>query len=338
MAAVAPRPIIAGSADTPDMPQFNVSNHLLGDSEALDAAWERDGYWFFRDVLDKDAIAAVRRDYMEVLGALGVVDQSRSDIAVYNGAPLDTYPIHMGGDQDADPLLARYPARHFVENPNIKDFFQTLLGDEVVWVPNTEFHAVPPKNSDQPSRFNYVHSDGANNKGLELRVCWIPIAPIDEATGGLAVAEGLHKPRMGDFPRTFRGIALSDVPAESWRRAEYQPGDLLVFSLELPHSGLANQSDRYFRMSMDIRCTRKSDGVPVLGTLVAADRCAIEIEDEHGERHVFRINEHTFFRTFRRRETGVPVPLDEIPALAPIGRPVYVAHERGVATFVRPQH
>lgn len=339
MATLAPEPIITStSADTPAMPQFNTSNHLLGDRAALDAAWARDGYWFFRDVLDHHAIAAVRAEYLEELHKLGVIDPAHSDVAIYNGASLDGYPIVMGGDPDEDPLLARYPADRFVANPKIKAFFEDLLGDEVVWVPNTEYHAVPPGHSTQPSRFNFVHCDGANNKGLALRVCWIPIAPIDEATGGLAVTEGLHRPRMGDFPRPPQGVSVDDVPADAWRRAEYRPGDLLMFSLESPHSGLANRSDRYFRLSMDIRCTRKSDGVPVLGTLAAVDRCAIAVDGDDGQRHVFRIDEDTLFRIYRARQTGMPVPLDEIPTLAPIGGRVFVAHAHGTAIFVRPQH
>ncbi|MBB4615019.1 phytanoyl-CoA dioxygenase family protein [Novosphingobium taihuense] len=325
-------------ADTPSMPEFNTSNHLLGDRSALDAAWERDGYWFFRDVLDKDAIADVRAVFMDVLNELGVVEPGRSDVAIYNGAPLDDYPIKMGGDPELDPLLARYPSKSFISNPKIKAFFEELLGDEVVWVPNTEFHAVPPSGSSQASRFNYVHADGANNKGLKLRVAWIPIAPIDEATGGLAVTEGLHRPRMGDFPRPPQGIKLSDVPQDSWRRAEYQPGDLLMFALESPHSGLANRSESFFRMSMDIRCTRKSDGVPLLGTLAEVDRNAIAIDDDEGQRHVFRLDEDTFFRIYRGRETGMPVPLSQIPELARIGSRVFVAHDHGTAIFVRPQH
>lgn len=337
-ADVAAKQIVSSSADTPAMPQFNVSNHLLGDRAALDAAWERDGYWFFRGVLDLDAIGEVRAVFMDVLNELGVVEPGRSDVAIYNGAPLDNYPIKMGGDPDVDPLLARYPAHSFVRDPKIKAFFEELLGDELFWVPNTEFHAVPPSGSGQPSRFNYVHADGANNKGLKLRVCWIPIAPIDEATGGLALTEGLHRPRMGDFARPIAGINLADVPQDSWRRAEYHPGDLLMFSLESPHSGLANRSDRFFRLSMDIRCTRKSDGVPVLGTLAEVDSNAIAVDDENGVRHVFRIDEDTFFRVYRGRQTGMPVPLGEIPALAPIGKPVFVAHDHGTAIFVRPQH
>ncbi|MDO7836319.1 phytanoyl-CoA dioxygenase family protein [Sphingobium sp. HBC34] len=338
MATVEANIIRSPFADTPAMPEFNTSNHLLGDRAALDAAWERDGYWFFRDVLDKDAIAAVRAEYMEVLNDLGVVEPGFSDLAVYNGASLDNYPIKMGGDPKIDPLLARYPADRFVVHPKIKAFFEELLGDEVVWVPNTEFHAVPPSGSNQPSRFNFVHADGPNNKGLKLRVAWIPIAPIDEAIGGLAVTEGLHRPRMGDFPRPSIGIDPADVPVDSWRRAEYQPGDLLMFTLESPHSGLANRSDRFFRMSMDIRCTRKSDGVPVVGTLAEVDPCAIAVDDDAGARHIFRLDEYTFFRVYRGRLTGMPVPLADIPAIAPIGERIFVAHENGRAVFVRPAH
>ena len=42
----------------PSLRELNVSNHLIGDRQALQAAWERDGYWFFRDVLDQDVIAS----------------------------------------------------------------------------------------------------------------------------------------------------------------------------------------------------------------------------------------------------------------------------------------
>lgn len=338
MATIDRKRITSPFADTPAMTEFNTSNHLLGDQAALDAAWERDGYWFFRGVLDQEAIAGVRSVFMEVLNGLGVIEPGRSDVAIYNGAPLDTYPIRMGGDPAIDPLLARYPMRSFVTHPKIKAFFADLLGDEVVWVPNSEFHAVPPSGTGQASRFNAIHTDGVYNKGLKLRICWMPIAPIDEATGGLAVAEGLHRPRMGDFPRPRQGISLADVPADSWRRAEYQPGDLLMLSLETPHSGLANRSDRFFRLSMDIRCTRKSDGVPVLGTLAEVDRCAIAIDGDDGFRHVFRIDEDTYFRIHRGSQSGIPLLLDEIPVLAPIGQRVYVVHDHGTAIFVRPQH
>jgi ectoine hydroxylase-related dioxygenase (phytanoyl-CoA dioxygenase family) len=323
---------------TPPMREFNVSNHLLGNRAALDAAWDRDGYWFFRNVLDKGAIARLRAVFLQVLDQLGVIDPSRTDAAVYNGASLENFPIVMGGDPAVDPLLARHPMRQFVAEPAIHAFFTRLFGDEPFWVPNTEYHAVPPNPKHNGNRFNYVHADGANNKGLPLRICWIPLAPIDEATGGLALTEGLHKPRMNDFPRPPAGIGQDVVPADAWRRTEWQPGDLVVFSLETPHSGLANRSDRYFRLSTDIRGMRKSDHIPTIGTVAAIDANAVTIVDDSGKRHTFRLNEDTFCRIARGRLSGMPLQLAEIPQLVKVGDPVYVASNRGTAVFMRPQH
>lgn len=325
-------------ADTPAMREFNVSNHLLGDRAALDAAWDRDGYWFFRDVLDKDAVARLRARYLKVLDDLGVVDPSVRDAAVHNGASLEGYPIVMGGPPEEDPLLAAYPAAEFIAEPAIHKFFTEVLGDEPFWVPNSEFHALPPGASRQETRFNYVHTDGANNKGLPLRICWIPLADIDEATGGLAVAEGLHKPSMNDFPRPPEGIGDNVVPEDAWRRAEYHPGDVLIFSLETPHSGLGNRSDKFFRLSMDIRCMPKSANVPSIGKVAAINTCAITVETDEGERRTFRINEDTFARIYRQRLSGMPLKLEEIPEMIKVGDPVYVASDRGTATFIRPRH
>jgi Phytanoyl-CoA dioxygenase (PhyH) len=323
---------------TPPMRELNVANHLLGNRAALDAAWDRDGYWFFREVLGKGAIDRLRAIFLRVLDELGVIDPSHTDAAVYNGASLENFPIVMGGNPAIDPLLALHPMKQFVAEPPIRSFFSQLFGDEVFWVPNTEYHTLPPNPKHSGSRFNFVHADGANNKGLPLRICWIPLANIDEATGGLALAEGLHKPRMNDFPRPPAGIGQDVVPADAWRRAEFRPGDLVVFSLETPHSGLANRSDRYFRLSMDIRGMRKSDNIPVVGKVVALDQNAVTVADDTGKQHVFRLNEDSFCRIARGRLSGMPLTLEEIPRLVKVGDPVYVASNRGTVTFMRPQH
>lgn len=335
---------------TPAMQEFNVSNHLLGDRAALDAAWERDGYWFFRGVIDKDAVAQTRAEFLRILDELGVIDPSHTEAAVYNGAPLEDFPIKMGGDPTKDPLLKRYPLDLLVEHPKVNAFFEELLGEEVFWVPNSEFHAAPPGRAQGSenfayisgpkvnSRFNYVHDDGANNKGLPLRVCWFPLAHIDEETGGLAITEGLHRPRLGDFPRPSVGVKEADVPADSWRRAIWEPGDVVIFSLQTVHSGLANLSDRYFRLSVDARCMPKSGNVPVIGTLAAVDANAIKVVDKEGKEHLFRLDADTFYRVYRPQYMGLPVPLEDIPNLAQPGDKVYVAHDHGTAVFVRPQH
>ncbi len=49
-------------------------NHLIGNLPALQEAMDRDGYWFFRDVLDKDAVARLRRIYTDELENVGAID------------------------------------------------------------------------------------------------------------------------------------------------------------------------------------------------------------------------------------------------------------------------
>jgi ectoine hydroxylase-related dioxygenase (phytanoyl-CoA dioxygenase family) len=317
--------------DTPVM--FNVSNDLLDDRAALDAAWDRDGYWFFKNVLDQDAVAQLRGVFLKVLDDLGVIDPARTDAAVYNGAPLDDYPIKNDGGPDIDPLLKLYPRDDFVGHPQIKAFFTKLFGEEHFWVPNTEFHAVPPSTKHTGSRFKYIHCEGPNNVGLPLKICWIPLSTIDEETGGLAVAEGSHKPRMNDFVRPRRGfIDEKVVLADTWRRTRFEPGDLLMFGLETLHSGLVNRSDQFFRLSMDIRGMKKSENIPTV------DSCAIAINADDGTQRIFRLNEETYCRIQRYPHSGMPLELAEIPQLLKVGNPVYVADDRGNARFIRPQH
>lgn len=326
------------AGDTLPMREFTVSNHLLGDREALQAAWDRDGYWFFRDVLDKGAIDRLRGVYLEELNKLGLIDPTRDDMAIYTGGSLEDYPITNNGNPHGDPVLSRHPMKQFTADPAIKAFFTELLGDEPYFVPNTEYHAAPPKKGHNGSRFNYLHADGANNKGLPLKICWIPLAEIDERTGGLALTEGLHKPRIGDFARPPEGIASDVIPDDAWRRTIYQPGDLLMFSLESPHSGLANLSEDRFRLSCDVRVMRKSDNVPMVGKIRAIDRNAVTVASDEGEEKTFRLSEDTFCRITRGRLSGMPLALDEITQYVKIGDPVYVASNDGVATFMRPQH
>lgn len=83
------------SASLPEMQELKTHNHLLGDLKALDKAWETDGYWFFRDVLDKDAVARLRQHWIDELETNGVIDpvgDAATDKSVrYNGGSLETY-------------------------------------------------------------------------------------------------------------------------------------------------------------------------------------------------------------------------------------------------------
>ena len=76
----------------PAMRELSVSNHLLGDHRALAEAWERDGYWFFRDVLDPKVIGEIRQVYVDYLVEMGLVDPEAPEVC-YNGADYSHLPV-----------------------------------------------------------------------------------------------------------------------------------------------------------------------------------------------------------------------------------------------------
>lgn len=317
------------SITTPKMGELKVSNALLGDRAALAAAWEQDGYWFFRDVLDKEAVAQLRTIYLDVLKNLGVVDRDAHE-AIYNGASLEGYPMRM------EPLVAMRPWKPFVAQPAIHDFFKRLLGDEPFWIPTPEYRATPPNQDRSRNRFDWIHQDGFYNQGIPFRICWIPLAEIDEEIGGVVFAEGLHNgPCLHDrsAPPLFP-IPPGAIPDDAWRRTTYRPGDVLLMDINTPHSGLANYAYRHFRLSLDIRVMGASGNVPMIGQIFAVESRSITVRADDGRTRSFTFDEETYCRGL----DGKKVPLAEIASRLKQGDEVIVASEDGRAKVIRPPH
>lgn len=312
----------------PSMRELNVSNHLLDDRQALKANWERDGYWFFRDVLDQGAVARLRSVYMGVLDEYQVAHGDDPQ-AAYTGQDLTGFPFRM------EPLVAREPWREFVGGAPIHAFFKRVLGDDPFWIPTVEYRATPPAQTRERSRFDYLHQDGFYNKGIPFLICWIPLSTIDEQVGGLALAEGLHKgPYLHDLnqPPLFP-IPAGSVPDDAWRRTTYRPGDLLMMHINTPHSGLANYSGR-FRLSMDIRVMPASGHTPIIGHLTGLTSTSVSVLGEDGRSGTFRVDADTYCRGIDGRK----VPQAEIPLRMQAGDPAIVAFDGGRATLIRPPH
>ena len=312
----------------PAMQELHVSNDLLDDRAALEAAWERDGYWFFRDVLDKDAVGRLRSVFLDELSQLGVVAPG-DPIARYNGKSLGDFPLRM------EPLAERRSWKPFVAEPAIHSFFKRLLADEPFWIPTVEYRATPPARDRSGSRLDYVHQDGFYNAGIPFSIVWIPLAEIDADIGGLVLAEGLHKgPYLHDLsqPPLFP-VPEGAVPAHAWGRATYRPGDVIVMHLNTPHTGVANYSDR-FRLSMDIRVMAASGNTPIIGRVTSITQDRVAVLGEDGRNGTFALDESTYCRGI----DGKKVPLSEIPARFQAGDEVILASREGRATIMRPPH
>ena len=190
------------------MRELNDSTHLVGDRAALDAVWERDGYWFFRGVLDLDAVHRLRDVFLGFLLEYGLVRPGDSQ-ARYTGASLEDFPLRL------DPLSQRKVWRGFVREPAIDAFFRRLLQDEPFWVPTVEYRATPPEPQpspvDAPERIVFLHQDGFYNKGVPFRICWIPLSEIDEQVGGLFLARACIAARCCMMSRSLRSIRCRPV-------------------------------------------------------------------------------------------------------------------------------
>lgn len=311
----------------PEMGELNCSNALLGDAEALAAALARDGYWFFRDVLDKDSIASIRDVYLNYLAELGVIAPG-DERAEYNGADLSPLPSTVNDT----PLNRARVDRLLHEDLKIGDFFTTLFGCKPFWVPFTVHRTVPPSGDRTKRRLEFIHQDGTYNDGLDFMICWVPLAEIDEEVGGLALLEGVH--RQGSLHRKdgmkILPIHEDDVAPGRWKRTHYRPGDVLLMDLNTPHSGISNHSGR-FRLSMDTRVMPATGRVPIVGYVRSVSAEGISIHDRAGT-HCLRFDANSFVRGLR----GDQMPLEDVPARYGVGQEVIVAAEGDVVRNMRP--
>lgn len=314
------------------MTPLNAHNALLGDQQALAEAWERDGYWFFKDVLEKGAVGRLRAFYIEELEHQGVIDpvgaSDTSRSVRYNGASLERYPFRM------EPLAAKEPWREFVADPSINTFFTRLFGCAPFWVPIAEYRAVPPTADKSRERFDALHQDGPYSPGIPFRICWIPLAEIDQDIGGMAICEGLTEqinrhPLVGG---SNIAIPPQDLPADRWRHTTCQAGDLLLMNLWTPHSGLSNLSER-FRLSIDLRVMESSACCPIVGNVRSITPQQVVVVNESGET-TLNIDDDTYVRN----TVGQKLTPEAIVEFYKPGSPVIVAHDNGCATVIRPPH
>jgi hypothetical protein len=318
----------------PSTSEPKTHNHLIGNLPALWEVMDRDGYWFFRDVLDKGSVARLRRVYIEELEKLGVIDP-------VGDAPVEDSVRPNGKACDVDlanpmPIARSGVWQSFVEEKPIHDFLVRLLGEEPFWKPITVYRATPPDKSTTSNRITGYHQDGPTTPGLDFLTMWTPLAEVDWEVGGIVFAEGLtDHVNLAEVDETGSSsmILPEDLPEGCLRRTTYRPGDVLFMNCWTPHSGLTNISDR-FRLSLDHRVMRPGAKRPYVGAVVAIAPDRIEVRDDSGVTATVAIDDSSYVRaTGTERIFG-----QELVDAFPPGARVIVAQENGVATLVRLTH
>lgn len=307
------------------------SNHALGNREALDAIWDEQGYWFFRGVIDKDAVNALKDAYMGELKTLALIDADATE-PMWNGRPIEKFPATFHS------LHKRKLWQKFVEVPAIKRFFEDVLNDEIRWIPMDYYRVVPPKKGPEAGKNLGVHQDGGANPGMEFVTCWMALADIDEKVGGLVIAAGQEKRGYLSYDGGNAAFTDGPIPDESWSTAHYRPGDVVIFTPTMPHYGAGNISDR-FRLSLDIRAVRASSKLPVIGIVKNISTDEVVVRNEDGVDVALRLDDTTFIRKpDPNGANAILINRNEVVKGLPVGTPVMATEDDGLALILRPQN
>jgi ectoine hydroxylase-related dioxygenase (phytanoyl-CoA dioxygenase family) len=300
------------------MNELERADSLLGDRDALDGAFAERGYLFFRGVLDTDAVARVRD---------GLVDYLVEQGCAVAGAepPTSTGTDTAGLGAHPPDLHRRRLWEGLAADPSVQALAAAVLGPSPLSIPIAQYQFKSPVATGTP--WTHCHQDHFYNPGLHFRTFWIPLVAVDEPLGGLALAAGCHT--GGYLHDTSRADVLLDhtaLPVEAWRRADYEPGDVVVFHGRTPHLGLPNVDPARLRLSVDIRFQAADAPAPVIGTVEAVDGADVTVLDTGGRSTVVTIEPGTVVRTDMAESTG-PSAL--------VGRRVICALEDGHAVLLR---
>jgi ectoine hydroxylase-related dioxygenase (phytanoyl-CoA dioxygenase family) len=239
------------------------SNDLLGDAEALRDRFAEDGYLYFRQVLDPDRIAALRRRILRVLASRGWVKE-----AFLMKGLAATQPVREG-DED---YLETYDEVQKLEEFHTLAHDPELLGIMQQIVGATAFpHPLKIARLAFPAYYEIStppHQDYPNNQGTpNLTAAWVPVGACPVELGGLAVLRGSHQygvlPLDTSLGAGNRQARLSTEMLEKlrWVTADYAAGDVLVFGAMTVHASLHNASEFFMRISVDFRYQQEGEAL-----------------------------------------------------------------------------
>ena len=235
---------------------FVVSNALLDDEDKLREQAQRDGYLYFRGLIDAASIYNLRQDFLEICYRHGWAQGGEALMdGIRIGGPF------MEGDDGYWPVLDEFQSLEsfhaFAHHPSILDMCDKLFGEKTLVHPRNIGRIMFPENTKYttPAHQDYIHIRGTE----ETYTAWIPLGACSKALGGLSVLAGSHqagvypvKPALG-----AGGLGIDTVPLEvnglRWVAGDYEVGDALFFHSHTVHKALPNQSPDRIRLSVDYR-------------------------------------------------------------------------------------
>lgn len=259
------------------MTPFVESNDIREDREALRRRADRDGYLFLKEVVDREAILAARRDIAATLQEVGWIDAGTDP---FNA--ITSHPALVSGMEDFKPVydaVQKLESFHaLAHDPTLFHIVEALIGLDVLLQPSNIARFIFPTNLDEttPPHQDYVHIQGTP----DVWTAWIPLGDCPQPLGGLSVLTGSHKSGIFPVSRSPGAGGLRSNTADfdgEWVSSPFDLGDVVFFYSHTVHQGLPNLSGNRLRLSVDYRYQRASD--PVMNLVLGVHQGRLSWEE-----------------------------------------------------------
>ena len=242
------------------------------------------GYLYLPQVLDRHEVMTARQELLRRLGELNMLAEGVPWAEGVARPGVSTSSAHELAEDN--PILDRV-----IYGERILDIFGRLLGGDVRHFDFTWLRAKTPGHDTA----THPHCDKVfmGRGSANLLTAWAPIGDCPLEMGGLVVLEGSHRqPEVLEYTRLdvdeycsngpdaaaietggqqwderakngafeVDAIAVRERIGGRWLTSDFLAGDLLIFTMEMLHASLDNQTER-FRLSTDSRYQLSADPI-----------------------------------------------------------------------------
>jgi hypothetical protein len=270
--------------------QLRSSQDAHGDFAELRRRIDEDGYILLPRLLDRDAVLSARREVLQRMDALGMLD---ADSPLMEGIVRSDAEFTFGEERQFHDLgINNPPLDKLLYAGTMMKFFTAFLEGPVRHYDRTWMRV--KCNRDATTTFPHYDIVYMGRGTKQVFTAWTPLGDVPLNMGGLLIAEGSH--RLEEVKNTYgqmdvdtycsnseeaaeiesgmklwsdmvdSGAYSQDAVAAQkqldrrWLSTNYQAGDVLVFTMHTLHAGTDNQTNR-LRLSTDSRYQLASEPI-----------------------------------------------------------------------------
>ena len=254
---------------------------IVDDVDVLRERMQAEGYLYLPGYLDREEVLTARAAVAERLAAADCLQPGTPPIEL-----ISRPDVNMASMRDL--VHGNQPLLTLLHDGRMIEFYRRFLGGDVRHFDYTWMRPVLPGRGTPPHMDIVFMGRGTKN----LYTTWTPLGDIPIEMGGLMILERSHLhdrlnqgygrkdvdaycvnrreegfAEMGGGGNIARDGVLSRNPARlrerlggRWLTANFQAGDMLVFSMYTVHTSLDNHADR-IRLSSDTRYQLASEPV-----------------------------------------------------------------------------